>query len=374
MVIGGIHLKIDVSELNEGYILMEDVLLASNRTLAYKKTIINQQHIDVFKAFLIETVEVKIEPTVKNENVLNSMKVNSDKEEKESRENESVQPVVTDFYRSYMKAVNSYKQLYIGWQSGVFIEIGKIRNLILPLVKEFLNNKEEVFKIPSYTKTEEHYFYHPILVSLLSAYLADRLNMSEGEINQVSITGLLADCGMSKIDQTILKKGKPLTEQEFKEIKQHPIYSYNMIKSIPSIKEAVKVGVLQHHERIDGSGYPMGLSDAKLHLYGKIVAIADTFQAMICGRPYRSKQSPFKVLEQMLQDDFGKFDIMVLDELKKLIAKLSVGTKVKLSNGQIGEIVFNEEQYPTRPMLKMIETNEIIALKEKRDLYIEELV
>ncbi|MED4403279.1 HD-GYP domain-containing protein [Metabacillus fastidiosus] len=365
-------MKVDVSQLNEGSILMEDVVLSTKRPLAHKKTIINLQHIEAFKAFLIDSVEV--EPTVMDVDIVSSKDAIEEKENSNSKINENIQQEINDFYSLYVKAVNSYKQLYIAWQSGMTIEISKIRDLVLPLVKALLNNKEEILKISHYTKTEEYYFYHPISVSLLSAYLADSLNMSEGEINQISITGLLADCGMSKIDQSILKKNNPLTEQDFREMKQHPAHSYNMIKNIPSLKEAVKIGVLQHHERIDGSGYPMSLSGSKLHLYGKIVAIADTFQAMVCDRPYRRKQSPFKVLEQMIEDDFGKFDIMVLDELKKIIAKLSVGTKVRLSNNQIGEIVFTEEQYPTRPMLRIINTNEFIALKEKRDLYIEELV
>ncbi|WP_052737858.1 HD-GYP domain-containing protein [Bacillus sp. SA1-12] len=165
-----------------------------------------------------------------------------------------------------------------------------------------------------------------------------------------------------------------LTEREYLDIKQHPVHSYQLLKHIMSIKEGVKMGVLQHHERIDGSGYPLGVKGDQIHPYSKIVALADTYQAMVSERPYRSKQSPFKVLEQIIQQDFGRFDLNAVNELKKAIIKFSTGTKIKLSNGLKAEIVFVEEQFPTRPIVKIEQTGDIFSLKDIKELYIQEII
>jgi HD-GYP domain-containing protein (c-di-GMP phosphodiesterase class II) len=249
-----------------------------------------------------------------------------------------------------------------------------VRQVILPLVSKLEDHEEEIIKLYLYSKQEEYIYHHSVSVALLSAFLAKKLEYKQGDINQIALTGLLCDCGMAKVSPNIMTKKVTLTESEYKDIKQHPIHSYNLLKSIMTIKEGVKMGVLQHHERIDSSGYPLGVKGEQLHPYSNIVALADTYQAMVSVRPYRSKQSPFKVLEQIIQDDFGKFDLKVVNELKKALIKFSAGTKVKLSNGLEAEIVFVDEQYPTRPIIRFAQTEEIIALKNKGELFIEELL
>lgn len=351
-----------------------DILSVTNRPLALKKTIVNEQIIEALRAFLVKVVDV--EPLLQDgkpfqpQYVLDDAKI----QKKSGKEETGILSTNTFFYQLYMEAVKGFKQLYIGWQSGATIDIGKVRNVILPLIEESFDQRDEIFKIYHYCKVEEYYFHHPVTVSLLSSYLARKLNFNQGDINQIAIAGLLSDCGMAKVNPSILTKKIALTESDYKEVKQHPVHSYNMLKNVMSIKEGVKMGVLQHHERIDGSGYPLAVRGEQLYPFGKIIALADTYQAMVSIRPYRSKQSPFKVLEQIMKDEFVKFDLTVLGELKKGIANFSSGTKVRLSNGETAEIVFIDDQYPTRPMVKLDQTAEIVALKDKNAIYIEELI
>lgn len=368
---GGIPLKINIEQLQEGCILAKNIFSATNKPLAYKKTVVNQHIKDALRAFLINEIEV--------ENILDDGKqfqpAHRLEESSEVIEEEKVGVLPKkSFYQLYIDGVQDFKQLYISWQSGSLIDIGKVRQVIIPLVIELEDHEEEVFKLYHYCKQEDYIYHHSISVALLSAFLAKKLGYKQGDMNQIAITGLLCDCGMSKITPNIITKKVTLTEGEYKDIKQHPVHSYNLLKNIMSIQDGVKMGVLQHHERIDSSGYPLGIKGEQLHPYSKIVALADTYQAMVSVRPYRSKQSPFKVLEQIMQDDFGKFDISVVTELKKALIKFSSGTKVKLSNGFTAEIVFVDEQYPTRPMVKFAQTGEIIAMKDKRELFIEELI
>lgn len=362
-------MKIQIEQLQEGCILLKDILSATNKPLAYKKTIITEHIIEVLKAFLIN--EVEVESTLKNGEKFQPFNIVEDTREAE-RHLDTLDE--KPFYQQYLETIKKFKQLFLGWQAGTPVDIGKIRNVILPLVSEMESNEDEVIKLYHYCKQEDYIFHHSVSVSLVSAYLARKLNYNQGDVNQIALTGLLCDCGMAKIDPKILTKKVTLTEREYRDIKQHPVHSYHLLKNIVSIKEGVKIGVLQHHERIDSSGYPLAVKGEQLHPYSKIVALADTYQAMVTVRPYRSKQSPFKVLEQIIQDDFGKFEINIVNKLKDALIKFSIDTKVRLSNGLIAQIIFIDELYPTRPIIKVTKTGEIIALKDKRELFIEEII
>jgi HD-GYP domain-containing protein (c-di-GMP phosphodiesterase class II) len=362
--------RIHVEQLQEGCILSKNVLSATNKLLAYKKTVVDQHIKTALQAFLVKEIEVE------------SFLANGEKFQPDYYldENEKLMDHNTftisekSFNQLYVEAIKAIKQLFISWQSGALLDIAKVRQVIIPLVERLEGNEEDILKLYHQSIQEDYIYHHSISVALLSALLGKKLDYKQGDINQIALTGLLCDCGMSKITPNILTKHVPLTENEYRDVKQHPVHSYNLLKQIMSIKEGVKMGVLQHHERIDGSGYPLGVKGDKLHPYSKIVALADTYQAMVSVRPYRKKQSPFKVLEQIMQDEFGKFDIKVINELKKIIIKFSVGTKVKLSNGMEAEIVFVDDQNPTRPMIKAIQSGEILSLKDMREIFIEDII
>lgn len=363
-------MEIHINQLQTGCILAKNIFSVSNKLLAYKKTKVDQHIKEALQAFLVKEVEVEelldnggvFQPKYKLDENIHGIEGSS-----EIIHNKS-------FYQLYMDAVQSYKRLFINWQSGASLDIAEIRQIILPLVGELEEHEREIFQLYHYCKQEDYIYHHSISVALLSAFLGKKLQYKQGDVNQIALTGLLCDCGMSKLPTNIITKKITLTEKEYHDIKKHPIHSYNLLKNIMSIQEGVKMGVLQHHERIDQSGYPLGVKGKQLHPYSKIVALADIYQAMVSVRPYRSKQSPFKVLEQIIQDDFGKFDLSVVNELKKAIINISVGTRVKLSSGFVAEIVFVDEQYPTRPLVKIEPNGEIIALKDKAELFIEEII
>lgn len=370
---GGVHVRVHINQVCEGCILSKEVYSISHRPLIRKSTVLNQDLLQILRAFLID--EVEVEPFLDNgaafkpagaslESIADSAENATPAEIKQNSE----------FSVVFLQAVLAYKKLYLDWQSGALVDISKIRSLLIPAVENGLNQPDEIFKTYHYSKADEYLYHHSVSVALVSAYIGKKLGFSHGDTIQLAMTGLLCDCGMTKLDQRFISKKIALTDREYKEIKQHPVYSYKMLKNIVSLKEAVKVGVLQHHERLDGSGYPLGVKSDQLHPFGKIAALADTYQAMISERPYRKRQSPFKVLEQLMQDEFGKFDLSALNELKKGLLKFSSGTNVRLSDGRKAEIVFVEDQYPTRPLIKVEKTSEIVALKDHRNLFIEEII
>lgn len=357
-------LKVKTHYLVEGCILAQDITSMTNRPIMLKKTVITNDLLEVLRAFLI--TEVSVEKTLVDGKTYVPKEIIDD-------EQEGLQQS-TSFTSQYLNAVQIYKRLFTNWEAGSPVDITKVREFLIPLLEKALENQKEIFLLHHYSTKEDYFYHHAVSVGLLSGFIGKKLNMDKGDIVQLTLSGCLSDVGMSKISPTVFKKKTSLTYQDFEEIKKHPIFGYQMLQNNPFLKDYAKLAVLQHHERINGTGYPKGLNGKDLHLFSKIIAVADVYHAMTSERVYRKKHSPFKVLEMIMRDDFGKFDVKVLKALTSGLANFTIGNKVKLSNGYLAEIIFIDSHNPTRPLVKVIDTNTIIDLAKQCDIYIDEIL
>ena len=154
--------------------------------------------------------------------------------------------------------------------------------------------------IPKNRSLQEYIYHKSIMVSLTSYSLARWAGLPQKDLMQIALAGLLHDIGNGKMDRAFLEKKNPLTADEMDEVKQHTLIGYQILKNMSGINEGVKLSALQHHEREDGSGYPLGVKSDKIHMYAKIVAIADIFNAMTNERYYIRALSPYVVLRAII--------------------------------------------------------------------------
>lgn len=178
---------------------------------------------------------------------------------------------------------------------------------------------------------------------------------------------------MVKVPPTIVSKIHRLTDNDYIEIKKHPIYSYQMLKDTPLLKTEIKMAIFQHHERLDGTGYPRGEKGKNISVYAQIFSIADVYHARTSDRIYRSKESPYKVLESF-RENYQKFNLQAINALYEAVGNLSIGTKVELSDGEIGTIMYLHSDEPFRPMVRLLEDGSIIDLKKNRQITVERIV
>ncbi|WP_102273346.1 HD-GYP domain-containing protein [Cytobacillus massiliigabonensis] len=362
-------MRVNINELLEGCILSEDIYSLTNRPIVSKKTIITNELIGILKAFLIR--EVHVDKLMVNGSPFQPREILDD----DGIEQKSVPTIMeASLEDAFLIGVRDYKKEFKNWQAGIPIDFSKIRNIMIPLVEKSEVTPSELFSLHHLSTQDEYLYQHAVAVGLISAFIGKKLKMNKGDIVQLAIGGCLSDAGMAKIKPAILNKKSTLTKQEFEEMKKHTTYSYKMVQNISLLRESTKIGILQHHERLDGSGYPLGEKNNKINIFAKIIGVADTFHAMTCSRLYRRKQSPFKVLEMMLQDMFGKYDITAMQAIGSGIMTFSIGSSVKLSDDRVAEILFIEEKSPTRPLVKITQTDEIIHLEKNRQLFIEEVL
>ena len=357
---------VNSNNLGLGKVIAEDIFANTKYPIIYKNTKTTNEVLHILKAFHIFKVPILLEedknhsaPIDEFTNIVMNIEV--------------PKPIMT-FEKIYLDAVEEFKKLFFDWESGSKIDITKVRGIILPLIDKVQEERSILFKLNSLSNRKDYLYHHCIATGLISAIITQKLGYERGFVLQMAVTGTLADCGMAKIPSHIREKKGTLTEQEFLLIRQHPFFSFKMIETLPAMKEEMKLAIYQHHERLDGSGYGEGLKLGKISNFSQIIAVADTFHAMTSERVYRSKESPFKVIEMIKESEFGKFDIKAVQALVDLVAGLPIGTTIELSNQEVGEIIFSNSFSPTRPLVKNINTGEIVDLSKQRNLYISQVI
>lgn len=215
-------------------------------------------------------------------------------------------------------------------------------------------------------------YAHSINVAIISRMIGMWMNYDEEALDTLTLGGLLHDIGKCKIPAEILNKPGRLTAEEYAIIKTHPTLGYEMIKN-QSISTRVKRIVLSHHERCDGTGYPMGLSGEDIDDYANIIGIADIYDAMTANRCYRDGVCPFEVISIFESDGLGQFKPQFITIFLERIANTYIGNNVLLSNGSIGKIVLINKGKLTRPVVQTSD-NRFIDLDKNPDVYIQAII
>jgi len=187
------------------------------------------------------------------------------------------------------------------------------------------------------------------------------------------MAALLHDIGKISITLDILNKPGKLTEEEMAVMKTHPTNGYQFLLQYSQLADDVKQGVLHHHERNDGSGYPEGLVENQISYYGKIIAIADIYDAMTTDRVYRKKLTPFQVAETLVEEMYQKLDpelcLIFLDNIGNSL----LNSIVSLSNGQRGEVVYLHNTPIIRPIIRLMDGT-LLDLDKNRGIRILEVI
>ncbi|MBO4506382.1 MAG: HD-GYP domain-containing protein [Lachnospiraceae bacterium] len=215
-------------------------------------------------------------------------------------------------------------------------------------------------------------YAHSLNVSLICAVEGEWLGFSDKDIQTLIQCGLYHDVGKMMIPKDILDKTTPLTPPERKMVESHVVAGYNILKD-KDIDNSIKLSAVMHHERCDGSGYPMNLTADKIDEFAKIVAIADVYEAMTSPRSYRKGKCPFEVLRLFESEGLTHFDPKYLMVFMENITQSYMGTRVRLNNGTVGTIVYINKLCYSKPLIQVANGNYVDLMKD-HSLYIEAML
>ncbi len=328
--------KLSVSEIIPGMILIDDVFDESGILLIGNGTDLTQNHIDFLKRKMVTEVNVK--------------RIDGEAEVKVI-----TRPVVeaTDVEEKYKSTVVKFKTIYNEFRLGRVPVYQEIDDALEPLYEAILSDDHFTRKMWQIHAYDDYTFDHSVRVSMISGLLAKWCGLDYSKIKEAALAGLLHDIGKCNIPDQILNKPSALTVEEFKVMKTHAILGYILIKDIPNISYDVLQGVMQHHERVDGSGYPNGLKGNEINYLAKIVAVADVYCAMTQDRVYKKAMHPFEAMSFILEKCHSSLDFSMSKSFLSNISHFYIGHLVILNNGLSGEIIMTYKDDPARPLVRV---------------------
>jgi HD-GYP domain-containing protein (c-di-GMP phosphodiesterase class II) len=221
-------------------------------------------------------------------------------------------------------------------------------------IQSQININSNVLLNLSHIKTFDTYlFSHVVNVSVLALIIGKQLKLSDQDREDLGLAALLHDFGMVKMNNAIFDHDRKLSSKEWEEIKRHPEYSAALLKSSGSFAPDIIAGIMDHHERLDGSGYPQGKKGPEINYFGKIIAVADVYDACISPRKYRNRLTPRRALQNLLSQSH-LFDLDVLRAFVAAMAIYPIGSFVRLNSGEIAKVIGCNSSGPFRPEIRIV--------------------
>lgn len=349
------------SELEEGMVTLTDTYSNSGKLIVPKDTVLTKSIIQMLSGNDVVFVDISdiVEPIVESqENDLSSALDTEKIKEK---------PQYKKFVHRYEKSISEMgNHLNDIVYKNAPIDVDMMLQNTMTTMKALNDSPLSIFTMLSTMKNyDDLTFNHSLNVALICNIFADWLNLSEDDKKLITACGLFHDVGKLLIPDAILKKPGRLTKDEFDIIKTHPVKGYQLLQK-NKLDPHIQYAALMHHEKCDGSGYPIGLKGNQIDWCAQIVTIADIYEAMTAKRVYRGPISPFKVINMFEEDGLKKYNPKYLLTFLEHVVNSYMNCKVRLSNGEEGDIVFINKVRLSKPMVKT--KNNFIDLSKQTDI------
>jgi putative nucleotidyltransferase with HDIG domain len=353
---------VSVNKLEPGMVVSENIYTLDDRLVLPKGTILDDKDIERIKAYSLYNIfveearkEVIPKPEINFENMSYAERLRTTEEfvrfkehieENAEKLEESFRLIASDkIPLDVDKLTEPVYHLFVeaGGTSGVFDMLHNLRD-----------NSDAVYM-------------HSLNVSLISNTLATWMRLPQEKIQMATVGGLLHDIGKMLIPQELLNKKDVLTEYEQRAMNEHVVKGYNLVRD-KQIDSHIKNCILMHHEMRDGTGYPLHLRGEKIDEIASIVTIANEYDTLTSKRTYREAYCPFTVIEQFENEGLQKYNSDAIMTFLSNIVNTFIANRVKLNNGQVGDIVFVNPEHLSRPMVKC--GNDFIDLAQNKSLSI----
>ncbi|MDD2715821.1 MAG: HD domain-containing protein [Candidatus Wallbacteria bacterium] len=285
-----------------------------------------------------------------------------------------------------LELVSSYQEtldLVLAIQDSVKnddkIEIGSCQRLVEYFSRKLGSKRSHLLELLSRKTPYNYLLSHSLNVSILAMLLGRRQGVADLEVTSLGLAGILHDLGMVKVKQ-VWDKEEKITQAEFFQVMRHPIYSADIIGRLHGVPGQVGVISYQHHERLDGSGYPRGLGRARIHKLSRIFMVADAYEASSSERRHKDTRHKFYSISELINLAGTQFD---REAVRALVTELSLfppGSYIRLSNGRVARVIDTNPERADRPMVEILpdtdghRKREWVDLSDAKELKIVEVL
>ena len=253
----------------------------------------------------------------------------------------------------YRETTTVVRNLMSSTRSGKQVDVASLDPLAERMVQSAFRNPHALSGISRIKTKDEYTFMHCVGVSALMVTFAREMDLPEQQIHDVAIGGLVHDIGKSLVPQNVLNKPDRLNEQEFAQMRDHVTFSRQLLQGLPGISQAALDVALLHHERMDGTGYPLGKDGASISLIGRMSAIVDVYDALTSVRVYKNAWEPTLAMKKLVEWSPDHFDDALVQRFVRCIGIYPVGATVALESGRVG-IVIDQGEKLIEPVVRIV--------------------
>lgn len=235
------------------------------------------------------------------------------------------------------------------------MQLGKAFKSVVDSILDDITSCQDAMAMLVNIHASDHYlFQHSVNVCIYSSILGQAYGYSRNELFTLGLGALLHDIGKTQLPQDVLLKPSKLTDEEFEVIKSHTTVGFKMLKDEPNVPLLAAHIALQHHERVNGSGYPRGISGPDIHEYARWVGLADSYDAMTTNRVYKGPKLPHVAMEDLYAGAGELYDKTMVELFRNKIAIYPIGMLLSLTTGETGVVVDVNAHSPQRPVIRVL--------------------
>lgn len=252
------------------------------------------------------------------------------------------------------EAVVLVKKMMNSYHFSTSLDVEGVKKMVNKIIDELLRNGDILYNLSEIKSVDDYTFEHSVNVCILSLITGIGLDFDLQRLRELGTGAMMHDIGKLCIPREILKKPSQLTVDEFEIIKKHTIYGYEMLKKYDKVDLVSAYIAFGHHERFDGSGYPLQLKNENIQICARIVAVADVYDALTSDRVYRKKLRPNEVYEYITSLGANHFDPKVIESFVRYVTIYPISTGVLLNTRERGIVVRDNRSVPTRPVIRIV--------------------
>jgi len=255
---------------------------------------------------------------------------------------------------SFESASETLDKVFSSLRTGRHGDVNAVRDAINPLIEGVFRNQEAVAALLRLKESGDYRYHHGISMALWATILGRHIGLHRTELEKLAVGCAMCDVGMSQLSTELLENPSHLTEQQRRIVRAHPTMGAELVSNSKDVDFEI-IGVIEnHHERVDGSGYPRGLEGASIPLLARIAGLVDTYDAMITPRPYAQARTSNEAVQELIDAKGSAFQASLVEQFVQAIGLFPTGSLVELNTGEVAIVVRQNAARRLKPEIVVV--------------------